>query len=266
MRVELLIIDPQNDFCNPTKGTLYVRGAEDDISRLATMVNRLVTKLDDIHVTLDSHHPIDIAHPIWWKDSNGKHPDPFTIITAAEVENGTWTTSLPSTYKRSLEYVKKLESNKRYPLCIWPPHCLIGSEGHAVMPALFESLKNWENTRFGTIDYVTKGSNIYTEHYSAIQADVPDSSDPSTQVNTDLINTLMGADMILVAGEAGSHCLANTVTDIANQFGNEDYVKKLVLLEDATCPVPGFEFLQTNFIADMTKRGMQISNTVDILS
>ena len=44
----------------------------------------------------------------------------------------------------------------------------------------------------------------------------------------------MEADLIFVAGEAGSHCLANTVRDIANNFGDDTYVKKLVLLTDAT--------------------------------
>ena len=61
MQVELLIIDPQVDFCDPA-GALYVTGADGDITRLARMVRRLAPKLDDIHVTLDSHHFVDVAH------------------------------------------------------------------------------------------------------------------------------------------------------------------------------------------------------------
>ena len=110
-------------------------------------------------------------------------------------------------YRRALTYVQTLAKNGRYPLCIWPPHCLIGSPGHAVMPELFAALLDWEQ-RFALVDYVTKGSNIWTEHYSAVQADVPDPADPGTQINTALIQTLLKADMIAVAGEAGSHCLA----------------------------------------------------------
>ena len=67
-------------------------------------------------------------------------------------------------------------------------------------------------------------------------------------------------------GEAGSHCLANTVRDVANNFGDDSYVKRLVLLEDATSPVPGFEPFQTDFIKEMKARGMQISNTREFLS
>ena len=265
-RVELLIIDPQVDFCDPKLGSLYVGGAEQDIARLTTMVDRLAPKLDDIHVTLDSHHLVDIAHPIWWRNSKGEHPNPFTQITAAEVENGEWTTTVPSLLPRSLAYLKQLEATQRYPFVIWPPHCRIGSQGATVMPDLFDALTRWEGNRFGLVDYVTKGSNIYTEHYSAIRAEVPDPKDPTTQVNTQLIQTLMEADLILVAGEAGSHCLANTVRDIATEFGDDKYVSKLILLQDATSPVGGFEFLQDNFVTEMVARGMQLSTTVDVLS
>ena len=60
MNIQLLIIDPQNDFCDP-KGSLFVPGADGDMTRLATMIDRISPKLADIHVTLDSHHLVDIA-------------------------------------------------------------------------------------------------------------------------------------------------------------------------------------------------------------
>jgi nicotinamidase/pyrazinamidase len=265
MRVELIIIDPQVDFCSPTSGKLYVQGAENDISRIAAMIKRIGAKLDDIHVTIDSHHLIDIAHPIFWKDAQGNHPNPFTIISAADVDSGVWTTTIPGMYRRGLDYVKALDSAKRYPLCIWPPHCLIGTEGQTIMPELSDALLEWEAKELGLVDYVTKGSNIYSEHYSAVQAEVPDPTDPSTQINKPLIQTLENADLVLWAGEAGSHCLANTFRDTVNNFANPDYIKRQVLLTDATCPVTGFESLQSDFITEMTAKGMQVSTTVDIL-
>ena len=264
MIIEGLIIDPQRDFCDPS-GALYVTGAEKDIARLASMVDRLDKKIDDYHVTLDSHRLVDIAHPIFWKNSSGQNPSPFTIISVQDVENGVWTTTHPGFYPRALAYVKQLAINGRYPLCIWPPHCLIGSEGHSVMPALFTSLRNWEQANFAQVDYVTKGSNCFTEHYSAVSADVPDPDDPTTQINKKLIETLMKADLVFIAGEALSHCVKHTVTDIADNFGDDTYVKKLVLLTDASSSVGGFENLGVDFIRDMTARGMQLSTTVDFL-
>jgi nicotinamidase-related amidase len=268
MKIELLVIDPQNDFCDP-KGTLFVPGAEDDMKRLAAMVARLKDKLDDIHVTLDSHHYVDIAHPIFWLDSQANHPDPFTIISITDVENGLWRTMKPQFQPRAKDYVETLEANKRYPLCIWPYHCLIGSWGYGVVPELFDSFIEWEKD-FALVDYVTKGSNFWTEHYSAVQADVPDPEDPSTQLNTGLIKTLQEADIILLAGEARSHCLANTVKDIADNFG-EDNIKKMILLQDATSDVPDppgttmFTDIGEQFVSDMMARGMQVSTTIEFM-
>jgi len=265
MKTHLLIIDPQTDFCDPS-GALYVKGAEDDIRRLAAMVRRTATQLDDIHVTLDSHRLVDVAHPIFWNDSNGAHPAPFTTITVADVESGRWTPVLPNLHRRMLTYVQTLESHSRYPLCIWPPHCLIGSVGHTVRPELLSALHGWEEQRMGLVDFVTKGSNPWTEHYSAVVADVPDPSDPGTQLNARLIQTLLDADQVAIAGEAGSHCVANTVRDIADAFGDDSAIRRLVLLQDATSPVTGFETFQDQFIKEMTARGMQLSTTREFLA
>jgi nicotinamidase/pyrazinamidase len=288
LKIHLLIIDPQSDFCKPPNkdgknaGALYVAGAEMDMHRLAKMVNRLKDKLDDIHVTLDSHHLVDIAHPIFWVDSKGKHPNPFTLIFEEDVKNGVWRATNPNHQKRALEYVQSLKANNRYVLCIWPPHCLIGSDGYKIyngpddgkFPAderLYDALLKWEND-FAMVDYVTKGSNLWTEHYSAVQADVPDPMDPDTQLNMRLIKTLQDPDIVLLAGEALSHCVLNTVTDIANNFGEEN-IKKLVLLTDATSPVPNPPFpgapdfvgMGQKFIKDMKARGMQVSTTTEFL-
>jgi nicotinamidase-related amidase len=264
MKIHLFCIDPQISFCSPT-GELFVPGADDDMNRLADFVIRTKSKLDDIHITLDSHHPVHIAHAIWWRNSNGDHPNPFTIISVQDVEQGKWMATQPHYQRHSFDYVKQLEKNGKYPLCIWPNHCLIGSVGHSVAPTLFKALTQWENEEFGVVDYVTKGSNIKTEHYSIFKADVPDPQDPSTQINTALVKTLMDADLVVVAGEAGSHCLANSVRDLAEAFGNDSYIKKLVLLTDATSPVPGFEKNQEDFIKEMVAKGMQLSTTEKFL-
>ncbi len=264
--IHLLIIDPQNDFCDPVSGNLFVPGADRDMVRLAKMIERLTCKIQDIHVTLDSHHLVDIAHPVFWINSNGDAPKPFTVITVDDVENGVWTTAIPAARQRALEYLRTLSKSGRYPHVIWPPHCLIGSDGHNVHPRLFDALKHWEEKRFGVVDYVTKGSNLWTEHFSAVQAEVPDPEDPDTQINARLIETLEDADEILLCGEAGSHCLANTVRDIVSNFSDPAYVKKMTLLIDATSPVTGFESYQDEFIRDMTALGMKTTTTTSYLA
>jgi nicotinamidase-related amidase len=264
MKLHLLVIDPQKDFCDP-HGSLFVTGADQDMDRLALMVDRLSGKIDDIHVTMDSHRKIDISHPLWWKDSAGRAPNAFTVITVSDLETGRWTTRQPGAYSRSLRYLKALEAGKRYPHVIWPEHCLIGDEGHTVHTNLANAVHGWEHKRYAMADFITKGSNPWTEHFSAVQAEVPDPEDPSTQINSGLIATLEEADIILLAGEALSHCLANTGRDIVNNFSDPKYTKKLVLLTDASSNVPTFEQYGSQFVSDLTAKGMQTSTTVDFL-
>ena len=270
MKIHLVVIDPQNDFCNPN-GSLFVPGADKDIDRLAVMVQRLSTKLDDIHVTLDSHRKVDISHPMWWKDASGKRPGPFTLITAADLESGKWDTYLPSFRTRTLAYLKALGVRGRYLHTVWPEHCLIGDEGHNVHPFLATAIHEWED-RFAQCEFVTKGSNPWTEHFSAVAAEVPDPNDPTTQVNTGFITTLEKADMILLAGQALSHCVANTVMDIAANFSDPTYIQKLVLLTDATSEVPNppgmtiFSDFTARFLADMKAKGMKLSTTTSVFT
>jgi nicotinamidase-related amidase len=275
-KIHLLIIDPQNDFCDIPEAeqpivdgkrvapALPVPGADNDMKRLSTFIERVGDKIYDIHITLDSHNPLDIAHRIWWKNSQGQNPTPFTQISVADVENGVWVASNPLTQDYSVEYVRNLEKNGRYQLMIWPEHCLIGHWGHNVHQSVMQSLDAWASKRLELVDYVTKGSNPFTEHYSAVQAEVPMGNDPSTMLNSKLIKTLSEADEIVIAGEALSHCVANTVIDIANNFG-EDNIKKMVLLQDCSSSVTGFEKAGEDFVRQMIQRGMRIMDSTDYL-
>lgn len=263
-KTHLVIIDPQNDFCDP-KGSLFVQGAEEDMNRLADFIRSNLDKIGKISITLDSHRLIDVAHPIFWVDSSGNNPAPFTIITKDDVENGVWTTKIPSKQKDMLDYVTALETNQRYPLCIWPPHCLIGSWGNNIFPDLFSALQEWESKKVRAVEYVTKGSNPFTEHYSAVKADVPYKGDPTTDLNVKFIQDIQDADNVLVAGEASSHCVLNTVKDIADEFG-ESNISKLVMMTDCMSPVaavPGVDFPQIaqDFIDDMKSRGMRTTES-----
>jgi nicotinamidase-related amidase len=141
---------------------------------------------------------------------------------------------------------------------------LIGGPGSSIHPSLFESLIKWEKHP-GMATKVTKGSNYLTEHYSAVRAEVEDPGDTGTMLNTKLIGTLEKADIIAIGGQASTHCVANTVTDIANEFG-DDAVKRIVILEDAMSPVPGFENLYSNFEHDMKSRGVKFDTTDKFLS
>jgi nicotinamidase-related amidase len=267
--LQLLIIDPQNDFMDEASAALRVTGATADMKRLASFVGRIGKKLTDIHVTLDSHRVIDVGHPGFWRDKNGKQPNPFTMILPDDIASGAWSPRDPSLTPRMLNYARELARKGQYNIMVWPEHCLIGSPGHNVQPDLLSALQVWERKEYASINYVTKGTNIYTEHYGALQAEVPDPSDPDTSLNTSLLQMLQKADLIMVAGEASSHCVLSTVNQIAENIG-EEHIKKFVLLTDCMSPVaalPGVDFpaIASEWMKQMQTRGMKLATSDSFL-
>jgi len=257
-KVCLLTIDPQVDFCEG--GSLAVAGATKDLERLAKMVDKYGGDIDDIQITMDSHYHLHIAHSSWWRDASGAQPKPFTLISESDVASGKWRPVNPDWKDWALQYVQQLSANKRYALVIWPDHCIIGSRGHSIQPTFFDAVTRWEHKYSAMAPRTTKGSNPFTEHFSAVKADVPRADDESTRLNGRFVKTLQQYDSILTSGEALSHCVANTINDVANEF-SPDQIKKFVLLEDASSNVAGFEAQGKQFVDDMVKKGMQIAKT-----
>lgn len=292
----LLIIDPQNDFCDlppewcsPGAGngfsssndssattagaleqrvpSLPVAGAHAGLLRLAGLIGRLApSAFNAITITLDTHHRLHIAHPGFWQrigaDETGALPvAPFTEITAESVRAQIFAPRNPALLPAVLGYLDALQSRGRYRLMVWPVHCELGSWGHAVHPAVRSAYNTWEEHSQRTVQKVCKGSNLMTEHYSALQAEVPDASDPATGLNTGLLASLASADWIVVAGEASSHCVRATVEDLV------EYItpSKIVLLADCMHPVAGFEAQHHAFLEGMTRRGMVISSSTEFV-
>ncbi len=269
MNINLVVIDPQNDFCDPN-GSLFVPGADKDIERLAKMVDRIGDRID-INVTLDQHHTMDVGNPIMWKDKNGKTPVvdipagayPFAI-SHEDISTGVWSPYFDSWRQRFLDYTKALKQGGRYDLMVWPYHCLIGSWGANIVNVLQKALFDWEIKHHAMVNKVTKGSNMWTEHYSAVKADVADPLDKTTDLNKNFITLLQNSDMVIFSGEALSHCVKFTMLDVADTFGDEN-IKKIVFLEDASSPVFSFEQQAQEFVHSMVQRGMQVSTTDKIL-
>ena len=276
--MHLLIIDPQNDFCdlpaaylprdpvdgNTQQPALPVSGAHADMLRVAALINQGGMGLSDISITLDSHHRLDIAHPSFWQQSDGAPVTPFTQISAAEVRAGTYLPRKPAALPRTLAYLDTLEGAGRYRLMVWPVHCEIGSWGQAVHADLRHAYNAWEEAQLGIVNKINKGSNPWTEHYSAIMAEVPDAEDPDTQLNQGFINVLKKADRIYIAGEAGSHCVKATTEHIAENFAKED-LSKLILLTDCMSPVGGFEAQYEEFVRNMRALGLQTATSAEVL-
>ena len=275
---QLLIIDPQNDFCDlpagwcpvdPVSGeriapALPVAGAHADMGRLAAFIRGAAAALDGITVTLDSHNRLHIAHPTFWQTGEGGPVAPFTPITAREVRAGAFRPRDPSAGERALAYLDALEAGGRYTLMVWPVHCEIGTWGHAVHADVRAAYNAWEVERLKVVRKVAKGSNLWTEHYSALQAEVPDRTDAHTQLNRALLDALDTADRLIIAGEAGSHCVKATVEDIVNHLPG-DRAERLVLLTDCMSAVTGFAAQQDAFLRGMAKRGARLTTSTELL-
>jgi nicotinamidase-related amidase len=269
-RVHLLIIDAQNDFCDlppdwcptdPVSGqrlapALPVPGAHADMLRLAAFVDQAGGALTDITVTLDSHHLIDIAHPGYWCGAQGQPVAPFTPITLADVQAGTYQTRDAAEAPRALAYLQALEARGRYTLMVWPVHCQMGSWGHGLHPQVLAACNRWEAAALQPVRVVHKGDHPYTEHYSALEAEVPDAAVPITQLNRALLGRLDQADWLLVAGQASSHCVKATVEHLVQHLPGAR-PERLWLLDDAMSPVAGFEAQAQGFLQQMHLLGVR---------
>ena len=256
----LFIIDPQIDF-HP-EGALGVPGANEDSARIADFISANQHNIDEIYVSLDSHHRIHIAHGVFWTNAKGEHPPPFTLIRSTDVENGSWVPVDSSQREHAKFYTKALEEKGRFVVCIWPEHCLIGTPGHAVVPVLNDALQSWVTSNMKTVQYIHKGTNCLTEMYSALAAEVPMDNDASTALNTNLLEQLHTADRVLICGEAKSHCVNYTMRDIAANWKKDP--SALVLLNDCTSAVPGFEEAANTFAQDMRDMGCRVVHAADI--
>ncbi|WP_431263645.1 cysteine hydrolase [Roseateles chitinivorans] len=247
--LQLLIVDPQNDFCDIPGATLPVTGADADMKRLAALVDQAGGAIADIVVTLDSHAVYAIERPAFWQvpgdDGTGEAPQPvapFTQIKAEDVRAGRFAPRDAALREPVLAYLDALEASpKKYILMVWPTHCVVGTWGHNVHAELAAALGRWEAARLRTVEKVLKGQNPMTEQYSAVRAEVPIASDPRTQTHRALVDRIVDfPGLTFIAGEASSHCVAATAEDLFGEMSAER-LGRVVLIEDAMSPVGGFE-------------------------
>jgi nicotinamidase-related amidase len=258
-RVGLLLVDVQNTFCLP-EFELFVAGrsgtgAIDDNSRLCAFLYRNLAGITEVVATLDTHSPVQIFHPIFWVDEEGRHPAPHTTVSVQDVATGRYrinpkvAAALPSVGPDPLvyarHYVQKLEEGGKYPLTIWPYHGLLGGLGHALVSSVEEAIFFHQVARAAPARFVTKGQSPLTENYSALAPEVDHDPEGKLLVGRDqeLLDHLLGFDLLLVAGQAKSHCVAWTVADLLGEIERRDRARarRIWLLEDcssAVC-VPG---------------------------
>jgi len=258
-RVGLLLVDVQNTFCLP-EFELFVAGrsgtgAVDDNARLCAFLYRNLGAITEVVATLDTHSPLQIFHPAFWVDDRGRHPSPHTTISVQEVESGRWrinpqvAAALPALRSEPFDYarhyVRRLEEGGKFPLTIWPYHAILGGLGHALVSSVEEAVFFHQVARRSPARFVTKGQHPLTENYSVLEPEVDVDHRGHLLVGRDqaLVDHLLGFDLLVVAGQAKSHCVAWTVADLLAEIERRDHrlASRIRLLDDcssAVC-VPG---------------------------
>lgn len=265
VKVHLIIVDMQIDFCHPN-GSLYVPGASEDIRRLIEFIFREAEHITSISCTLDSHVPFQIFHPPWWTNADGEHPAPLTMITREDVENGTWRPLVMPEYSR--EYVRRLEEQSKKTLTIWPYHVLLGSIGGILDPELWSAVMWHSIARKAQPTWLIKGRIPQSEHYSAIQPEIPVPDHPLGGKNTTLLNAVEDSDYVLMAGEAESHCVLETLEDLVDAYrGRPDLLRRIYVLQDCTSSVahPDVDFhaMAQERFATFAALGVNFINSTD---
>ena len=251
-RLCLITVDVQNTFCIPGF-ELFVagrsgRGAVDDNRRLCEFVYRNLDAITQVVPTLDTHQTMQIFHAVYLVDEAGRHPDAYTLVSAADVEQRRWrvdpqvaeTLGFDREYadRQLADYVRKLERGGKYQLTVWPYHAMLGGIGHALVPAVEEAVFFHGIARSSRPSFQIKGSNPLTEHYSVLGPEVTTGpeSEPIAEKNRALLDELLEFDAVVIAGQAKSHCVAWTIDDLLQGI-DPALVGKVYLLEDCTSPV-----------------------------
>ncbi len=315
IKLALLLIDAQRDFCHK-EGTLYVGGrtgdgAIDDSKRIAEFIYNNVGIISKTIATLDTHFPWQIFFSNFFVNRKGEELQPHTLIDVA-VDNGRDilvnldlagnllnSDILPNPkiagefkvnpawlHSQCLHYCKSLKDpnsgRSKYTLYLWPLHCLIGSIGHTLVGVIDEARQFHSFARSSQPEIEIKGGNPLTENYSIVQPEVLTRFDnlnsPIAQRNVSFLKQLLNYDMVVIAGQASSHCVASSIDDILAEINAKDpsLAKKVYILRDCTSAVAVPDG-NGGFFADFTDQaeaafkrfadaGMNVVNSTDPIS
>ncbi|MGI5860631.1 MAG: nicotinamidase [Myxococcales bacterium] len=254
--IHLLLIDLQKDFCFP-EGTLYVggrsgRGALEDNRRIAELIYRNLAHLTQITATMDTHFAFQIFFPSFWVDANEQPLAPYREVTVEQIDRGevrpnpavaAWLCNgnYPWLLKQARHYCAELERSGKYRLYLWPPHCILGSAGHALAGVVHEARMFHYYARGAQSWVEVKGGNALTENYSVLRPEVLTRHDgaPLAQRNTAFVKTLLQSDAVIIAGQAASHCVKSTIEDLLNEIAAQDaaLARKVYILADCMSAV-----------------------------
>ena len=235
MRNVLFITDPQNDFCDASRGSLALPNAEADCRMIRDMLEHGADFFDSVVVSMDMHTEQSVFHDIFWL-KDGKPVEGIDAIDRTNVErfrprNGEYERFVPR------EQIRQ----GRFGIDLWPVHCVIGTWGNAINDDVQAALHEWSCATGTYVEYLFKGMDPFREEYSVFTS------------NHDRITSLLlaaggGTTTVWFCGEAASHCVYYTIRDTYANLERSDVGRvRLRLIANCASYVPGFESMEARY-------------------
>lgn len=170
----LLVIDMQYDFIN---GSLKVNGGEDLVNDLKDLLEKKAKDFDLVVFTKDDH---PFNHISFASSHKGKQPfDEYT-------------------------YVSEKTPAHAFKSCLWPAHCVVGTEGNKIHEELSKLIVDGHINNTKTL-VLGKGMDAGREYYSCF-------NDVLEEHYTDILNILKSENItdVYICGLAYDYCVVNS--------------------------------------------------------
>ncbi|KAG5985631.1 hypothetical protein E4U54_005906 [Claviceps lovelessii] len=213
----LLVVDFQEDFC-PPNGAIPVPHARDITPHINALLSLpFVLKI----ATRDCHPPNHISFAVNHSSSSSS-PNNNINININDNDNNN-NNNINTNKNTTTTVLHPSDPSRSYTIPLWPVHCVAGSPGAALVPAMHAS-------RLHAV--LDKGTHPHLEMYSAFY-------DPFRIADSGLAARLHaeGITDVFVAGLAADYCVRTTAEDaLAEGF-------RVFVVEEATRPavVDGWE-------------------------
>lgn len=264
-------------------GELYIDGAEEDCERAAIFLRWLGRRATEVTLSIDTHDKMHIAHPMHWEYQGGEHPKPFSTLSGRvplqHVSSGTpndgdsfkrddrslLTTSVPEMYEGSQSHVSEQEPWGR--LTVWPEHCLTGSFETMIWPSILDAVHRWQTLVKKPVTWIRKGQTLQSEQFGIFRLA---GASKFTVRGARILGRMAKADRIYVMGQARSHCVGESLSQMQDYFQatfgvRNKLMSKVYLVGDCTRDVPSFEEESAARIRNLVNHGMKIVTTAEIM-
>ncbi len=251
----LLLVNYQNDFF---RNDLFdIASVKNDAKNILSFIYNNLGKISRIIPSLDAHIAQQIYHQCWWVDKDGKHPEPYTIITAKDISKRIWIPLIGS-FRDNLQYVKEMEKEEGRPLCIYPYYTISGTEGSSLEGEISKMVYFHSAVRNSINNVIWNGLDFYTQAFGYINPEYR----TQNVLNAQLLLSVEKYNEIFIAGES----ILDTLKMIARYYEYYKYVTmKITILTDCTSSIKGFEQKTREEFEALSKMyGIKLKRSTDI--